>query len=515
MNIKKYIAAALVCCSITATLTSCTADERQETATQNMLRFEISDGGITRSATNGLTMTTTFEQGDQAGLYAVKDGQVILNNIPLTFSINGFWEAETPITATDNYAGAQFYAYYPYNEEALFNPSSATPFAEMVAAARPASRQNFKADYEAADLMVTGAATVGQYNTVSLQLHHQKALVTVELPNFSYIFENADIEPYVLSKSENVSFTLNGNTVQPYFDGDSQSYRLIVQPGEEGTLDVTFTTAGEESSFYIDGLGDLQAGQFAKYVVDGGAQLITTTLQPGDYYCADGHIVSKDLPVSELPENIIGVVFKLGTTEAIRTTNSNWSHGIVLCIAESDKKTPWATSRANDIPSSSRWFDEIGLAPQYGTNANNFDEELMSEEGYELTQAWKKVPESLAIAGLTEPLDLVSTMKNMLDTFEAGYPTPAVISTGWYVPSMKDWVNIEKQYTLIAGQLENIGGMPLRWDGDVSNSRYWTPNMRDRRSMWAFVGNKTTLSDRYKGPVLSDSSPYYRFIMAF
>ena len=66
-------------------------------------------------------------------------------------------------------------------------------------AVQPAHNQSAKADYEAADIMVSTACAIGQYNAVSLPLKHQKAMVCMELPNSSYIFDNEGLEPYVPS----------------------------------------------------------------------------------------------------------------------------------------------------------------------------------------------------------------------------------------------------------------------------------------------------------------------------
>ena len=164
-------------------LSACTQDASEYTnEAGGKLTFKIYDAAVTRTATDGQTMVTSFEPADRAGLYAVKGGQVILSNIPLTFTVNGFWEADEAIQASDELSGARFYAYFPYSEEALFDAAASNPFGAMIAARQPAGKQNTKADYEAADLMVTTAASIGQYNTVSLPLQHQKAMVCIELP---------------------------------------------------------------------------------------------------------------------------------------------------------------------------------------------------------------------------------------------------------------------------------------------------------------------------------------------
>lgn len=481
----------------------------------SMVTRSVTDGQvmITRSVTDGQSMVTTFEQADQAGLYAVKGGQVVLNNIPLTYSINGFWEASESIMATDELNGAQFYAYYPYKEDAVFDASSENPFNKMVMTSTPTGKQNTKGDYEAADLMVTTAATIGQYNTVSLALQHQKAMVCVELPNSSYIFSNAGIDPYVLAKSENVQFSLNGTAVLPYFDEPSQSYRFIVEPGQEGTLSVSFTNNGLERTYEVSGLSQMQRGQYAKYVIDGGALLVNTTLKVGDYYLADGRIVSKDTPVEQLPDNIIGIVFKLGTTDALRSANSSWSHGIVVSLDEVRGK--WGTNSSTNSEQNAAgwryWYRDYGLADQGSTNATALIEDNMAEEGFETTKAWRAIPEPLTIGGIS--LDYTTEMNTNVNTWIEAHPLPAVVCSGWYIPSLRDLQNLEAQSAVLSQQLTAVGGKDLLWNTG-STDRYWSCNVRGSGSNWCYVGNKTALGDRYKG-VACNSNSYYRFLFAF
>ena len=493
-------------------MTSCSQDD-DGADTASVIRFLITDGGVTRAATDGTSMRTTFEQGDRAGLYAVIDGQVILNNIPLTFSVNGFWEADEPIAADKNLSNAKFYAYYPYCDDASFNAASNNPFAAMVEAIRPSANQSSKAHYEAADVMVTAASSLGTYNTVSLTLKHQKAMVCVELPNSSYIFNNAGIDPYVMAKSEDVAFYLNGNSVYPYFDEPSQSYCLIIEPEQDLMLDVTFTNNSEDAVFKADMLSQLKSGQYAKYVVDGGAQLINTTLQIGDYYCANGRIISKDTPQENLPQNIIGVVFKLGTTEALRSANSNWSHGVVVGLKEIRGK--WGTNSSATSEQNTAgwryWYRNYGLDDQGTTSAGSLVEETMAEEGYETTKAWRNVPEPLTIGNFT--LDYTTEMNAIVNSWVDENPLPNGVCSGWYIPSLRDLQNLEAQSTLLSQQLTAIDATDLLWNTG-SSDRYWSCNVRGAGSNWCYVGVKTTLTDRYKG-VACNGNAYYRFLLAF
>ena len=264
-------------------LIGCSQDDTvSESPVQSPLRFNIYDastsGNGTRAVTEGSTMTTFFELGDKAGLYIVMNGNVVHANVQMTYNNSGFWEAPEEMDASQ-LTGAQFYAYYPYSATAQFDASSSTPFAAMVNAVQPAHNQSAKADYEAADIMVSTACAIGQYNAVSLPLKHQKAMVCMELPNSSYIFDNEGLEPYVLAKAENAKFTLGETVVTPYFDETSQSYRLIIEPNETRNLKVVYVNNEETQSYEATNLAQVASGQYAKYVIDGGASLVNMTLE--------------------------------------------------------------------------------------------------------------------------------------------------------------------------------------------------------------------------------------------
>ena len=88
---------------------------------RNGIVLNVTDTGIisnepsTRTEDTGFV--TTFTQGDQIGLFAVKDGAILdeINNMPFTF--NGSSWSGKPILYDDRLVGVNFYAYYPYQSE--------------------------------------------------------------------------------------------------------------------------------------------------------------------------------------------------------------------------------------------------------------------------------------------------------------------------------------------------------------------------------------------------------------
>ena len=88
---------------------------------RNGIVLNVTDTGIisnepsTRTEDTGFV--TTFTQGDQIGLFAVKGDAILdeINNMPFTF--NGSSWSGKPILYDDRLAGVTFYAYYPYQPE--------------------------------------------------------------------------------------------------------------------------------------------------------------------------------------------------------------------------------------------------------------------------------------------------------------------------------------------------------------------------------------------------------------
>lgn len=510
---------------MTVVVTSCSQEEGLSDAptASDVLHFDISDANAsasssTRAATDGQLMITTFQQGDVAGLYIVKDGEVKYENVKVTLNELNVWEAEHPIVATSDLTGATYYLYYPYSANVTFDINAGNPLQAYADGIIPADDQSTKMDYETADVMVGSTSTVSDGNIISVQLEHQKSLVYMELPNTSYSFDNQGLDPYALAKAEDAVFTLGEKEVKPFLDTSTQGYRFIVNPGEENTLKVTFDYNGVKRYYSVKNLSEITASQYAKHVIDGGVKFTHFgTLQIGDYYCADGTLVSKDAATK--PSNIVGVVYKIGTTESIQETNAYWSHAVVISIDELQGK--WGTSKApsdaidksktSAITAWNSWFTAYGLSQQNATAAASLDESVMAEEGYEVTQKWLNVPDKVTLEG--ESLDYTSLLKSNYEAWNKSHRLPENCNTGWYIPSLRDWLNIEGEQDVINGQIEKVGGKVLQ-SFDYTKNYYWSCNLRSAGLNWNFVLNASTLADRYK-PIRVDYNEYYRFLLAF
>jgi hypothetical protein len=102
-------------------------------------------------------------------------------------------------------------------------------------------------------------------------------------------------------------------------------------------------------------------------------------------------------------------------------------------------------------------------------------------------------------------------MNSSLNDFIDANALPASVNTGWYIPSLKDWQNIEAQYDLLATQLEKAGGKGLQ---TFTGKHYWSCNLRSAGVQWTYVLHANTLATRYIAD-RCDYTNYYRYLFAF
>ena len=202
MKIYNYISALLI--AGIASFSSCSQEDLNvnETGSSNGFRISVTDGGFidttpgTRTVENGYT--TTFSEGDAIGVFGVDAGGIVtdINNRKFTMK-NGSWEIEgTPI----EYKGADFkdmdfYAYYPYNADVIFNVGQEDPFAQYVDSWVLGNNQSNE-EYTKYDLMTSsGSAVVDNRfkGEINFKMMHRMALTVLKMPKLVYDFANTDV----------------------------------------------------------------------------------------------------------------------------------------------------------------------------------------------------------------------------------------------------------------------------------------------------------------------------------
>lgn len=513
MKQNLFIYAILLVCTLFAT--SCSQDENTEIAPngQGQLHISITDMGVikindgkTRATTNE-KYQTVFTEGDRIGLFAVKYGQIIDNIENVCLQYNATHKVWMPTNGSLSYSpnleGATYHAYYPYKEEASasFQASASDPFAELAnnwIVGSDLSKEN----YAKSDLM-TGAAQAelsGKNYTLELSMKHRMAMVVIQLPSRTYKFSNTN--PVLTSYSipaSNPTFTVSksGNTAEitPYYEEKTDMYRLLINPATAYTVSGKFTS-GENKKYDIE-ISGIDAGTYAPYTIDGGTQEITHELKIGDLYCTDGSLISVDrseVLSQDEKDKVIGVVYNIGTTDAIIADFPECSHAIVHAMA-----------RANDVKQ--RWGNASSVSDKTWFTGNLDKEDFSTIRGYQDTKYWKSIDN---IGGA----DVNSHMKTWLDSYEKQVPSGS--TTGWYVPCLKEMRILEEQTSIINNSISKADGEELWKDATfttISNGTgYWSSTIRGEVTVWQATGGG---KDKDLAANFKNLNGFYRFSLAF
>lgn len=262
---------------------------------------------------------TTFTEGDACGLYLVRDGRIIYDNVKLTATAGDdgaiTWQPEEGVTLAGGLEDESYFLYYPYQSD-LSAPSDlsdlsddAAFFSRLIAAWEPAADQSDYADYTASDLMTAKGRIVrnGASKTVlSFHMTHRMALAVIELPKTVYKFKEAGIPYYVTSSA--ADFT--GSPLKPCRMADG-TYRCIVKPASAASLCGIYDNNGTKE-FAIT--ASAAQGSYKTYTIDGATPIEKqTTLQMGDYFCKNSDNYWYIIPQESTPDgNVIGIVFHAG-----------------------------------------------------------------------------------------------------------------------------------------------------------------------------------------------------------
>lgn len=284
----------------------------------------VDTDNLSRVTDNGVA--TTFENGDKMGLYVVGADKVILKNIPLTYS-EGKWTADRNIYY---YEGADYVAYFPYNES-LETASSAsegeTLTATVEAGIKAAGDEVLQSavnqdqnTYHKADLMMAKvASTAISGQSLNFKLEHQYALVEFALPvyKFKYLKANSDSE-YKEFSVPMTDFTMevNGTEVTPYKTPEG-TFRYLIQPGETRLSEVKFTDPSDSKPVTVEAkIVTLAAGKYKRYnvsiKVDGTPQTLSSEAEVidliGCFLCDDGTIWPNKWK-ENVPSNVVGIIY--------------------------------------------------------------------------------------------------------------------------------------------------------------------------------------------------------------
>lgn len=438
----------------------------------------VTDGGYASEATGGMgetgsramesNYTTKFTAGDKCGLYVVRSGEIVYDNICLTASdgANGSLIWQVP-AGTDLYGGVaneRYFLYYPYQEDMEGNVTvtdaitdDAAFFAPLISDWQPKADQSNYADYTASDLMTaTGTASYADGKlSLSFPMTHRMAMAVIEMPKTVYKFEGQ--EPYTVFSAV---AEFSGN-YSPCLMSDG-SYRYLVNPvarGEGATLTGSYDDGNKEFTITPS---ITTAGKYKTYKVDGGYR--ETTLQAGDFYLKDGTLLSKDTPLTEAQKAACaGIVFWVGdatdTDPALERDFPQCTHGLVVSLKET--QSIWQTSEL----SIQSWAEENGFTePDYFALNKGFVAYYIPGEiqGYNNTQILKAYNEKFAG-------DYPVTVLNSFGTITEGVTLPEDKTSGWYLPSLRELLELYDAMEAVNQSLNASGNNP-----QLSLNGYWS-----------------------------------------
>lgn len=456
-----FMKSSMMLMAVSAALASCTQEDvLQNTPAQpsdNELKLSVSTQDFVsdaqgRAITNNDDKRTSFEDGDQMGLYIFsEDGEVLCDNLLYTYN-GGNWTTDKTIY---QYKNAQYVAYFPYCKDlsgvAVAENNAESDTEEGAEGSTPSITESVTKNitayfttnilntvsqtdaetYEQADLMVATATQVTGENVI-LALKHQFSMIELNVPCRKYITQAGGFE-YAAPVKMDVE--INGKT--ELYRAAEGVYRMIVVPETTPTIDGSVVYDALKPIYFSSSsaqMTPLAAGTFTQFNVtytDPAVEGLTKDeatgryirpLQPGDYYYSDGTIYpytegTVDQPITE---GCIGVIFEVGTG----VPNTPWTHGSVLAL-KSLGQAKWSANRCT----------------VEGNMIETLSDDVTVKSGYEVTQALVKTSGFL----WNDAANLAYNLGK--GEYDSQYAAP-VYSSGWYLPSIADWVEV----------IQNLGG---------------------------------------------------------
>ena len=464
-------------------LTACTQEELPLPGADNAapLAITVTDGGYaptaspgdmqkataTRATENGYR--TDFTAGDQCGLYIVRNGAVVCENIKLTAAEGTegglVWQPDAGVTLAGGLSGESYFLYYPYQENMTDKvTASATSdeefFAPLISGWQPeADQSDYAAGYTASDLM-TAKGTASKADgklSLSFAMTHRMALAVIEMPETVYKFTDTSIPDYTVLTA--ADFTAEAN---PCCNSDG-TYRYIVNPAAQ-PVSLTGSYDNGKKEFTVTPNG-IVTGNYKTYKVDGAkTDEKSHDLQVGDYLLADGNLVGKDETLTTGQQaDVIAIVFHAGHHEKDGSDYANTGIGQQKCHG-------YAVALTDATSSHCMWgvyWTELGCYPtnESGNQQNNYSNPDIDWSGYSYTQTIITAAGGKENLNATEQSGYPATYYAVVD-YENNKAQAPANSSGWFLPSIGQMCNVYQNRTSL---FDGKTGVSV-----LQSGRYWS-----------------------------------------
>ena len=468
---SKLLNAGLLACALLMTLSGCSSDETLtgdvNTSVKSM-KINVSDGMFTSVDNNGAKTRatdsgtgTTFSSGDAIGIFAVKsDGTLALTNAKYTYDGTSKWLNSDNTDKLPYYAGAKYFAYYPYQESLASTKYDATKatantfFGTLISSWTPAADQSTQAKYTAQDLMVSMATVDVSTGSSSFTMSHQMSMVEIDFPQVHYTYNGADV----------YRFTFDA-TNKPFNIADGK-YRFLVNPSAAlsitGKNQYNSTDVTKTKGWKISGATPA-ASKYKIYKYNGASASLTQTSRQnvfigdatvGNYLYDDG-----TNGTTFKANQTVGIIYSSELTQA--QYNAGCRHGRVLALKDAYNGTcQWSTGSTSPYPDQvAHPYCEI-FSTCFNDVSSGYDASSSAYAGLPSNPAWYYCKNYND--GTTHSGDLARKI--------------------WYLPSIGDWWDITEnlctwtaaQKTTITNKRTNTSGISTLISGSLISGYYST-----------------------------------------
>lgn len=430
-----------------AAMTACSQDEFlqgvDDNALAGSLNITVTDGGYasaSRAAEEGLT--TVFTSGDRIGVFAVENGSIYngIDNISFT-AANGtdgiVWTPDANHTLVSK-PGVTYYAYYPYQDQLpaavdMTATDAQAFFAPVAAAWNVAEDQSDYTDYTASDLMTAKGSIEG--SALSFDMTHRMALIIVNFPQSSYEFTNEPALPeYVIFAAKNIQFSDR----EP-LSISAASYAILVNPAKSDMeFSGSYDLNGDQRNWQFTSAA--AAGTANNYNIDPdkGLGKIQHHLQIGDFFLADGRLLSKDAEANDVAAaDVVGIVYNIDPDrigDAEKQALNGKVHGSVMAVKEITEPHSlfvWSETQTDETAIGFR-----NICGSYNVETYHIANTDISGLGY--LNILKEKRKSEYDDNKYEAFKLAAEYGSERTDHNA----LLAVTTGWYLPALGQWFDI-------------------------------------------------------------------------
>lgn len=404
--------------------------------------------------------TTTFEVGDNIGVFVVRDGEALISNMKMTLGADRTTWAGENGAKLYYYKDADYIAYSPYTE-GLSVTSEEKIITHFTKNLQGSTGQSTLADYQAADLMTASvtAAEVTRGENITFKFEHQMSMIEIKVPIRAYKtiggYEYSAPLGLKVKIGDKEGFSLCTFGKETITENESEVtkgiYRCIVAPSEAAlTVEGEFQDGSAPVYFPATGGEDLsvtpEAGTYKGFDVNYTYDNYTATreLKVGDYYYADGSIWPNEL--EDVPETgCVGIIYSTTVPDDVEA--DGYGNAMVLALHDLEEKINWASN-----------ITSTSLSKQYATTKGTSDQILSDlfedKSGYTYMKEIKSKADFSA--------ENYPAFYNVANSLGGLADISALKTSGWYIPTIGQMADIINAFSTLANS-SYVFGTATAW----------------------------------------------------